>query len=52
MFILEFIQEDGTITRPELTLKTEVSRRMILREITMLQEKGILVREGARKNGR
>ena len=52
MLILKFIKEDGTITIPELALKTEISRRTILRELTMLQEKGIIVREGARKNGR
>ena len=52
MLILKFIKEDGTITIPELVLKTEISRRTILRGLMMLQEKGILVREGARKNGR
>ena len=51
MLMLKYIQKDGTITIPELVLKTEISRRTLLRELAELQEKGILVRQGARKNG-
>lgn len=52
VLILGLIQEDGTITIPQLVQKTEISRRTILRELVVLQEKGILAREGGRKNGR
>ena len=52
MLILALIQEDGTITIPQLVQNTEISRRTILRELSALQENGILVREGSRKEGR
>ena len=44
VLILGLIQEDGTITIPQLVQKTEISRRTILRELVVLQEKGILAR--------
>ena len=52
MLILALIQEDGTITIPQLVQNTEISRRTILRELSALQKNGILVREGSRKEGR
>ena len=52
MLILQLMQENDTITIPQLVQKTEISRRTILRELAVLQEKSILTREGGRKDGR
>ena len=50
--ILEFMQADGTITISEMSQKTNVTERTIKRDIESLTEKGILSREGGRKEGR
>lgn len=50
--ILEFMQADGTITISEMSQKTNVAERTIKRDIESLTEKGILSREGGRKEGR
>lgn len=50
--ILKLIENDGTITAQNLTQKTGMSQRTIMREISALQAKGILTREGGRKEGR
>ena len=52
IFIINLIKQDETITIPQLTLKTSVSRSTILRELNVLQTKGVLIRIGSRKNGR
>lgn len=52
ILMLELMQEDGTITIPQLVQKTGISRRTILRELAVLQENGVLAREGSRKSGR
>lgn len=50
--ILEFMQADGTITISEMSQKPNVTERTIKRDIESLTEKGILSREGGRKEGR
>lgn len=46
------IQKDDTITIKELSQKTNSSEVTIKRELAALQAKGILTREGGRKDGR
>jgi predicted HTH transcriptional regulator len=46
------IEANGTITTRDLTQKTGMSQRTLLRELSTLQEIGVLVREGGRKGGR
>ena len=50
--ILKLIKADGTITTHNLTQKTGMSQRTLLRELAALQKKGVLTREGGRKEGR
>ena len=50
--IIRLITQDGTITSASLAQKTGLSQRTLMRELASLQKKGILVREGGRKNGR
>ena len=50
--ILRLIEADGTITTRDLTQKTGMSQRTLLRELSALQEMGVLAREGGRKSGR
>ena len=52
LLILGLIENDDTITTHDLTQKTRMSQRTLLRELASLQEKGVLVREGGRKSGR
>lgn len=52
LLILGLIEGDGTITTHDLTQKTGLSQRTLLRELAALQEQGALVREGGRKGGR
>ncbi len=52
LLILGLIEGDGTITTHDLTQKTGMSQRTLLRELAALQEQGALVREGGRKGGR
>ena len=52
VLILRLIEADGTITTRDLTQKTGLSQRTLLRELSALQEKGVLAREGGRKGGR
>jgi ATP-dependent DNA helicase RecG len=49
--ILGMIIEDAFVTISEMSLKTGVATRTIIRDIEELQAMGILVREGGRKEG-
>lgn len=51
-FIIRLIANKDTITIDEMTQKTKVSSITIKRDIADLQVKGILIREGGRKDGR
>ena len=50
--ILKLIKEDPFITRECMTQKISVSEATIKRELADLQKKGILTRNGGRKDGR
>lgn len=50
--IIESVIQNDTITTSVLTQKIGISQRTLMRELSSLQEKGILFREGGRKNGR
>lgn len=50
--IIENIIQDNTIITSVLTQKIGISQRTLMRELSVLQEKGILSREGGRKDGR
>lgn len=50
--ILGLIKKDPSITRECMTQKMSVSEATIKRELADLQKKGILTREGGRKDGR
>ena len=50
--ILRFITLDDTITIDEMIQKMKVSPITVKRDIADLQAKGIIAREGGRKNGR
>lgn len=49
--ILEMVDEDAFVTISEMSLKTGVATRTIIRDIEELQSKGILIRVGGRKEG-
>ncbi len=49
--ILRLIKDNYLITIQEMTQKMNVSEKTIKRELSALQEKGILIRKGGRKNG-
>lgn len=51
-FILMLIDGDGSISREEMSRKISVSLATVKREIKELQIKGIISREGGRKDGR
>ena len=50
--ILLLIKANDLITIQEMSQKIKVSEKTIKRELAILQEKGILTREGGRKDGR
>ena len=50
--MLRFITLDDTITIDEMIQKMKVSPITVKRDIADLQAKGIIAREGGRKNGR
>lgn len=50
--MLKLIEEDDLITIQLMTQKMKVSEKTIKRELAALQEKGVLTREGGRKEGR
>ena len=50
--MLRFITLDDTITIDEMIQKMKVSPITIKRDLADLQAKGIIAREGGRKNGR
>ena len=51
-FILLLIKGNDLITIQEMSQKIKVSEKTIKRELAVLQEKGILTREGGRKEGK
>lgn len=51
LLILNYIQKDPTITREEMTQKMNVSDATIKRALADLQNRGLIVRVGGRKNG-
>ena len=50
--IIELIKDNAFVTIPEMSQKTGVVVRTIKRDIENLQAKGLLTREGGRKEGR
>lgn len=50
--IINLIKENDRITIADMTEKVKVSEKTIRRELSALYEKGILKREGGRKDGR
>lgn len=50
--IVNLIKGNDRITIDEMTEKVKVSEKTIRRELSVLYEKGILIREGGRKEGR
>ena len=50
--VIEMINNNALVTIPEMSQKTGVVIRTIKRDIEDLQAKGILTREGGRKEGR
>ena len=50
--IVNLIKENERITIDDMTEKIKVSEKTIRRELSNLYEKGILIREGGRKDGR
>ena len=50
--IISLIKENDRITIDDMTEKIKVSEKTIRRELSILYEKGILIREGGRKDGR
>lgn len=50
--IVNLIKVNDRITIDEMTEKVKVSEKTIRRELSVLYEKGILIREGGRKDGR
>lgn len=50
--IMSLIREDVTITTTEMSQKMGVVRRTIMRDLADLQQKGLLKREGGRKDGK
>jgi len=49
--ILNLMRNNSYVTIREMSQKTGVVNRTILRDIESLQEKGIIVREGGNKSG-
>ncbi len=49
--ILELINEDKFVTIHQMSLKTNVTTRTIKRDLDELTKKGIISREGGRKDG-
>ncbi|MCL2082555.1 MAG: winged helix-turn-helix transcriptional regulator [Oscillospiraceae bacterium] len=50
--ILEFLRDNATATQTEIAAAVGKSLRTVKADMAALQEKGLLKREGARKNGR
>ena len=50
--IVNLLEDDGTITIPDLARKIRLSVRTVKRELETLQSLGVLHREGGRKEGR
>lgn len=51
LLIYNLIKADDQITISELTVKTSVSDRSVCRDIDIIRQKGLLTREGGRKQG-
>lgn len=49
--ILKMINEDSFVTISEMSLKTEVATRTIIRDLDELQAFGVIARVGGRKEG-
>lgn len=49
--ILEMVTENPFVTTTEMSQKTGVVMRTIMRDINDLQEKGVIIRKGGRKDG-
>ena len=50
--IVGLVKENDRITIDEMTEKVKVSEKTIRRELSILYEKGVIIREGGRKDGR
>ncbi|MDO4840431.1 MAG: hypothetical protein Q3990_07130, partial [Desulfovibrionaceae bacterium] len=46
------VQQDGTLTAAQMSMKLGLARRTVERILTRLRKKEIIIRTGARKNGR
>ena len=51
MVILNMIKNDSMVTIAEMSQKTRVAARTIIRELAILQDKGYVIRIGGRKEG-
>ena len=51
LIIYNLIKENGQITIPELARKTKFSDRSVYRDLDSLRQKGVIDREGGRKQG-
>ncbi len=52
LIIYNLIKENDQITIPELARKTKSSDRSVYRDLDSLRQKGVIAREGGRKQGR
>ena len=52
LIIYNLIKENDRITIPELARKTKFSDRSVYRDLDSLRQKGVIAREGGRKQGR
>ena len=52
MLILYYIKGNDRITIQQMSQKVKASEKTIRREVEILKEKGVLLREGGRKEGR
>ena len=50
--ICNLIKENGKITIPEMARKAKMSVRSVSRDLEILQQKGFVIREGGRKQGK
>ena len=51
LLIYNLIKANDQITIPEMAVKTAVSERSVRRDIDIIRQKGLLTREGGRKQG-
>ena len=52
LLILYYIKGNDRITIQQMSQKVKLSEKTVRREVEILKEKGVLLREGGRKEGR